>query len=96
MFDRTGQEVGVAWLSQVCTTRAISSQGEYTSGTGVSSVSKLFFCILLQETYFFFFKVADEWKVVAHEIGHGFGKEKAIRFFTFFFKKKTLKFRCDS
>ncbi|KAG1468687.1 hypothetical protein G6F56_003690 [Rhizopus delemar] len=51
----TGQEVGVAWLSQVCTTRAISSQGEYTSGTGVSSV------------------IADEWKVVAHEIGHGFG-----------------------
>ncbi|KAG0749288.1 hypothetical protein G6F57_003352 [Rhizopus arrhizus] len=51
----TGQEVGIAWLSQVCTTDAISSQGEYTSGTGVSSV------------------ITDEWKVVAHEIGHGFG-----------------------
>ncbi|KAI9281049.1 Metallo-peptidase family M12B Reprolysin-like-domain-containing protein, partial [Sporodiniella umbellata] len=51
----TGQEVGVAWLSQVCNTRSISRQGEYTSGTGVSSI------------------ITDEWKVVAHEIGHGFG-----------------------
>jgi hypothetical protein len=40
---RTGQEVGIAWLSQVCNTEAISNHGEYTSGTGVSSVSK-FFC----------------------------------------------------
>ncbi|KAG1057461.1 hypothetical protein G6F43_000711 [Rhizopus delemar] len=51
----TGQEVGIAWLSQVCNTEAISNHGEYTSGTGVSSV------------------ITDEWKVVAHEIGHGFG-----------------------
>ncbi|KAI8079512.1 Metallo-peptidase family M12-domain-containing protein [Gilbertella persicaria] len=53
----TGPEVGIAWMSQVCntgTTRS-SSSGEYTSGTGVSSI------------------IRDEWKVVAHEIGHGFG-----------------------
>ncbi|KAI8982146.1 Metallo-peptidase family M12B Reprolysin-like-domain-containing protein [Mycotypha africana] len=53
----TGAEVGIAWMSQVCNTEAIrsSSTGEYTSGTGVSSI------------------IRDEWKVVAHEIGHGFG-----------------------
>lgn len=39
---RTGAEVGIAWMSQVCNTGAIrsSSTGEYTSGTGVSSISK--------------------------------------------------------
>ncbi|CAO0803694.1 unnamed protein product [Mucor circinelloides] len=53
----TGAEVGIAWMSQVCNTGAIrsSATGEYTSGTGVSSI------------------IRDEWKVVAHEIGHGFG-----------------------
>ncbi|CEP19600.1 hypothetical protein [Parasitella parasitica] len=53
----TGAEVGIAWMSQVCNTGSIrsSSTGEYTSGTGVSSI------------------IRDEWKVVAHEIGHGFG-----------------------
>ncbi|CAO3692941.1 unnamed protein product [Rhizopus stolonifer] len=51
----TGPEVGIAWLSQVCNTASIANNGEYTSGTGVSSV------------------ITDEWKVIAHEIGHGFG-----------------------
>ncbi|KAI7899377.1 Metallo-peptidase family M12B Reprolysin-like-domain-containing protein [Cokeromyces recurvatus] len=53
----TGAEVGIAWMSQVCNTGSIQSSttGEYTSGTGVSSI------------------IRDEWKVVAHEIGHGFG-----------------------
>ncbi|KAI9485216.1 MAG: Metallo-peptidase family M12B Reprolysin-like-domain-containing protein [Benjaminiella poitrasii] len=53
----TGAEVGIAWMSQVCNTGSIrsSTTGEYTSGTGVSSI------------------IRDEWKVVAHEIGHGFG-----------------------
>ncbi|CAO3700722.1 unnamed protein product [Rhizopus microsporus] len=51
----TGPEVGIAWMSQVCNTKAIPSSDGYTSGTGVSSV------------------ITDEWKVVAHEIGHGFG-----------------------
>ncbi|KAI7862047.1 Metallo-peptidase family M12-domain-containing protein [Spinellus fusiger] len=55
----TGVEVGVAWLSQLCTSSARSQVQngvtQYVSGTGVSSI------------------IRDEWKVVAHEIGHGFG-----------------------
>ena len=44
----TGAEVGIAWMSQVCNTGSIrsGSSGEYTSGTGVSSISKLFFIYL--------------------------------------------------
>lgn len=34
--------MGIAWLSQVCNTASIANNGEYTSGTGVSSVSKLY------------------------------------------------------
>ena len=43
--NSTGAEVGIAWMSQVCNTGSIrsSATGEYTSGTGVSSISKLFF-----------------------------------------------------
>lgn len=40
----TGPEVGLAWLSQVCTVTATDqgTNGEgYTSGTGVSAISKL-------------------------------------------------------
>jgi hypothetical protein len=39
----TGPEVGIAWVSQVCNTgtNRASASGEYTSGTGVSSISKL-------------------------------------------------------
>ncbi|KAI8884493.1 zincin, partial [Backusella circina FSU 941] len=54
----TGPEVGLAWLSQLCNTKAVKDGGMgqgYTSGTGVSAI------------------IRDEWKVVAHEIGHGFG-----------------------
>ena len=41
---RTGPEVGIAWMAQVCNTASVKSgqNGEYTSGTGVSSISK--FC----------------------------------------------------
>ena len=55
---RTGQEVGIAWLSQVCNTEAISNHGEYTSGTGVSSVSKFFLfcsCVLISYIIFIFY-----------------------------------------
>jgi hypothetical protein len=50
---------------------------EYVSGTGVSS-SKYesdFYCTqLLRSLNRPFYKVTrEEWKVVAHEIGHGFG-----------------------
>lgn len=45
---RTGPEVGLAWLSQLCNTKAIkngsSGQG-YTSGTGVSAISNGLTCI---------------------------------------------------
>ncbi|KAI9269842.1 Metallo-peptidase family M12-domain-containing protein [Sporodiniella umbellata] len=51
----TGPEVGIAWLGVVCNHGSSAENGQYTSGTGVSSV------------------ITDEWKVVAHEIGHGFG-----------------------
>lgn len=42
---RTGVEVGLAWLKQLCktgTTTQISSEGrtQYVSGAGVSAVSK--------------------------------------------------------
>jgi hypothetical protein len=42
-YNSTGPEVGIAWLSQVCNTAAVQSgnSGDYTSGTGVSSISKL-------------------------------------------------------
>ncbi|POG62407.1 hypothetical protein GLOIN_2v1485446 [Rhizophagus irregularis DAOM 181602=DAOM 197198] len=56
----TGTKVGVAWLGQLCQTKATQQdQGQLgkatVSGTGVSTIVK------------------DEWKVVAHEVGHGFG-----------------------
>ncbi|KAG0169355.1 hypothetical protein DFQ30_003702 [Apophysomyces sp. BC1015] len=52
----TGVEIGLARLNGLCTTNAQAlGNGEYASGTGVSSI------------------IRDEWKVVAHEIGHNFG-----------------------
>lgn len=61
-------------MSQVCNTKAISSSDGYTSGTGVSSVSKLAsYCIFSLIVLPILNIVTDEWKVVAHEIGHGFG-----------------------
>ncbi|KAF9188739.1 hypothetical protein BGZ51_000337, partial [Haplosporangium sp. Z 767] len=55
----SGAVVGIAWTKALCKTdvQAQSSKGkqEYTSGTGVSSISP------------------NEWLVIAHEIGHGFG-----------------------
>ncbi|KAG0328083.1 hypothetical protein BGZ99_006256 [Dissophora globulifera] len=56
---KSGSIVGLAWTKSLCEMDA-QAQGptnatEYTSGTGVSSVSP------------------NEWMVVAHEIGHGFG-----------------------
>ncbi|CAO3571993.1 unnamed protein product [Mortierella alpina] len=55
----SGSTVGVAWTNVICNTETNSQntggQLQYTSGTGVSSVTP------------------NEWMVVAHEIGHGFG-----------------------
>ncbi|RIA86122.1 Metallo-peptidase family M12-domain-containing protein [Glomus cerebriforme] len=51
----TGTKVGVAWLGQLCQSKATFQGKAYVSGTGVSTIVK------------------DEWKVVAHEVGHGFG-----------------------
>ncbi|CAG8608434.1 3568_t:CDS:10, partial [Scutellospora calospora] len=56
----TGTKVGIAWLGQLCQTSA-TSQNNGTTGTAYVSgagVSTI---------------VTDEWKVVAHEVGHGFG-----------------------
>ncbi|CAG8565711.1 12531_t:CDS:10 [Cetraspora pellucida] len=55
----TGTKVGIAWLGQLCQTSA-SSQ---SNGTGQAYVSGAGVSTI----------VKDEWKVVAHEIGHGFG-----------------------
>ncbi|ORX48505.1 hypothetical protein DM01DRAFT_1309533 [Hesseltinella vesiculosa] len=56
----TGVKVGIAWLSQLCEYQAsqqIEDNGSYDWVSG-TGVSSI---------------VRDEWKVVAHEIGHGFG-----------------------
>lgn len=56
----TGPVVGIAWTKQLCVQKTASQtpsgqSTQYTSGTGVSSITP------------------NEWMVVAHEIGHGFG-----------------------
>lgn len=56
----TGSVVGIAWTKQLCVQKTSSQSPsgqstQYTSGTGVSSITP------------------NEWMVVAHEIGHGFG-----------------------
>ncbi|GAA5800282.1 hypothetical protein HPULCUR_005708 [Helicostylum pulchrum] len=56
----TGVEVGLAWLKQLCTTSASTQKtkdGKLQYVSG-AGVSAI---------------TRDEWKVVAHEIGHGFG-----------------------
>ncbi|KAI8064518.1 Metallo-peptidase family M12-domain-containing protein [Gongronella butleri] len=56
----TGVKVGIAWLSQLCEFQAsqqIEDNGSYDWVSG-TGVSSI---------------VRDEWKVVAHEVGHGFG-----------------------
>lgn len=58
---RTGVKVGIAWLSQLCETQVsqqIEDDGSYEWVSG-TGVSSI---------------TRDEWKVVAHEVGHGFGK----------------------
>ncbi|KAG2175963.1 hypothetical protein INT44_000441, partial [Umbelopsis vinacea] len=77
----TGSKVGIAWLGQLCTTDVSLQQqdggNEYVSGTGVSSSKyeyDFYRTQFAQFTKLNFFKVTrEEWKVVAHEIGHGFG-----------------------
>ncbi|CAO3618910.1 unnamed protein product [Cunninghamella echinulata] len=56
----TGSKVGIAWLSQLCETQASQQVEENGSFDWVSGtgVSSI---------------TREEWKVVAHEIGHGFG-----------------------
>ncbi|KAI8975115.1 Metallo-peptidase family M12-domain-containing protein [Mycotypha africana] len=56
----TGVKVGIAWLSQLCETQVSQQIEEDGSTEWVSGtgVSSI---------------TRDEWKVVAHEIGHGFG-----------------------
>ncbi|KAI8977943.1 Metallo-peptidase family M12-domain-containing protein [Pilobolus umbonatus] len=56
----TGVKVGIAWLGQLCETRVsqqIEEDGSFEWVSG-TGVSSI---------------TRDEWKVVAHEIGHGFG-----------------------
>ncbi|KAI8330144.1 Metallo-peptidase family M12-domain-containing protein [Choanephora cucurbitarum] len=56
----TGAKVGIAWLSQLCETQVsqqIEDDGSYEWVSG-TGVSSI---------------TRDEWKVVAHEVGHGFG-----------------------
>ena len=58
---RTGVKVGIAWLSQLCETQVsqqIEDDGSYEWVSG-TGVSSI---------------TRDEWKVVAHEVGHGFGE----------------------
>lgn len=63
---RTGAELGVAWTKALCTT----SSHAQSSGTGTEYVSGTGVSSVTR----------DEWKVVAHEVGHGFGKQmSAIR-----------------
>ncbi|KAI8338854.1 Metallo-peptidase family M12-domain-containing protein [Chlamydoabsidia padenii] len=56
----TGVEVGIAWVGQLCQAET-NSQATSTGGTQYvagAGVSSI---------------IRDEWKVIAHEIGHGFG-----------------------
>ncbi|CAO3599534.1 unnamed protein product [Absidia cylindrospora] len=55
----TGAELGVAWTKALCTTTATAQ----SSGSGTEYVSGTGISSV----------VRDEWKVVAHEVGHGFG-----------------------
>lgn len=58
--NSTGVKVGIAWLSQLCETQVsqqIEDDGSYEWVSG-TGVSSI---------------TRDEWKVVAHEVGHGFG-----------------------
>ncbi|ORX58092.1 hypothetical protein DM01DRAFT_1405741 [Hesseltinella vesiculosa] len=55
----TGAELGIAWLEVLCqTTARQQTAGGLTQTVSGTGVSSI---------------VADEWKVVAHEVGHGFG-----------------------
>ncbi|KAH8554679.1 Metallo-peptidase family M12-domain-containing protein [Umbelopsis sp. PMI_123] len=56
----TGTQVGIAWLQQLCQYKA-SQQAQ--SGGAAQYVSGTGVSSIIR----------DEWKVVAHEIGHGFG-----------------------
>ncbi|KAI8099578.1 Metallo-peptidase family M12-domain-containing protein [Halteromyces radiatus] len=58
----TGAELGVAWTKALCQTKA-TAQSSQTPGGGTEYVSGTGVSSV----------VRDEWKVVAHEVGHGFG-----------------------
>ncbi|KAI9279447.1 Metallo-peptidase family M12-domain-containing protein [Umbelopsis sp. AD052] len=55
----TGTQVGIAWLQQLCSYKAtLQAQSGVSQYVSGTGVSSI---------------IRDEWKVVAHEIGHGFG-----------------------
>ncbi|KAI9820074.1 MAG: hypothetical protein M1826_000960 [Phylliscum demangeonii] len=56
----TGSAVGLAWLGQVCVSRAQSSQGSAGEKETVSGANVVA-------------RTATEWQVIAHETGHIFG-----------------------
>lgn len=56
----TGAEIGLAWLGQLCTLGAVSSQGTDGTSQTVSSANVVV-------------RTSTEWQVIAHETGHTFG-----------------------
>lgn len=79
--------MGLAWLKQLCNSgssiqQSISGKSQYVSGAGVSSISKdtTWQNNIILINLGIFFLARDEWKVVAHEVGHGFGNTASSSF----------------
>jgi len=56
--------VGVAWTNRVCSRDAFAQNGQYSSGTGITTKQE---------------NNDETWLVVAHEIGHNFGRPQFPR-----------------